>query len=79
MRYETTIHTPPPVKFNYPCLLFHKNSRKIVWAISPGWGICVNRGDDKYEELGQYKGTWTFRNDPDDWELFNGEILLSND
>lgn len=60
------------ITVSYPCLGIFP-SGIIVLFHSPSKGICIENNDNAAYKIGHYAENWS-----NDWELFEGEITLSN-
>lgn len=77
----TTVSRKQKLKrvIQYPCLLKHKITETVVWALEPGVGICVDSKQNRDKLVNNRLRCWSFGNSINDWELFEGSVTITND
>lgn len=74
MAIKSVVNNPLSETINFPCLGKMSKSSAIILFTSMNEGTVVKCSETmSYHEVGHYSKQWLA-----DWELFTGEITLSN-
>lgn len=61
-------------KHKYPWIGIHSDNNVIVLFVKSNTGVCLHRGDSIYPV-----GDWSYTWDEKEFNIFTGQITLSND